>query len=416
MKRFLSILLVLLLILSFSGCSGSETPEPSATIDPGAEILAQRRDQAESYMRQMATVLWRATEDITYTNNSKSTDPLVDSLTDLTVIKAGRLYRGIPYTHSASNTAALLEYAGEPDEKGIYTVSGLTWQSLNGDYTTARIGNDCSSAVGLSWGILGNSLTQVSKTKYMTEDYGYIPVGEYQTNADYHPYTVDVAVANGMNVMCNAYALLQKADGVVKRNASDTNGHAMMIVSNEVFYNGGSVDPIRSYVTVLEQTSGRIESQDKVYSEELGEDVYRIYIVDKKYTYNDLFTAGYLPITCKELIDPSPVAEPGVTDSENQHSLENLFKGKLTATRFISAVSVIITDSSGAVIQQCSASPTSRYEMYHFDMETFITERPEALRGSLDLDALTSGSYSCKVVCRLITDDEITLRDFQFKK
>ena len=364
----------------------------------------------------MATVLWRASEDITYTNSSKSVDPLVDSLNNLTVIKAGRLYRGIPYTHAGSDTAALLEYAGEPDEKGIYTVAGLPWQALNGDYTNARIGNDCSSAVGLSWGSLGNSLKQISKTKNLTENYGYLPVGEYKTNSEAHPYTVDVATANGINIMCKAYAQLQKADAVVNRNATDTNGHTMMIVTNEVVYNNSSVDPNRSYVTVLEQTSGRIEKEHSKFNEALGEEVYLVYVLDKKYTYNDLFTAGYLPITCKELIDPSPVAEPGVSDSESQHTLDNLLKGKLTATRFISAVAITVYDATGTVVQQCSASPVSRYEPYTFNMESFSTEPPEVLRGSLGLESLPAGEYTCKVTCRLITGDEFTVRDFTFTK
>lgn len=418
MKRFLCALLAVLLLMGLAACNQPAPPETTAAAtESGEEILAQRRDQAEAYMRQMATVLWRASEDITYSNGSKSVDPLVDSLSNLTVIKAGRLYRGIPYTHAGSDTAALLEYAGEPDANGIYTVSGLSWQALNGDYTNARIGNDCSSAVGLSWGILGNSLKRIAKTKNLTENYGYLPVGEYMTNKEAHPYTVDVTVANGIHVMSKAYAQLQKADGVVKRNVTDTNGHTMMIVTNEVVYgSNGDIDPIRSHVTVLEQTSGRIENQQFRYNEELGEDVYLVYIIDKKYTYNDLFASGYLPITCKELIDPAPVEAPGVSDTEPQPTLENLFKGRLTANRFISAVSVTISDADGAVVQKCSASPVSRYEPYIFDMECFSTELPEVLRGSLDLEALSSGSYHCTVHCRLITGDEFLVRDFDFTK
>lgn len=417
MKRLLSILLVLFTLMGFAACTHPNPQETTAPTQASQEILSARRDQAEAYMRQMATVLWRASEDITYSNSSKSVDPLMDSLNNLTVIKAGRLYRGIPYTHAGSDTAALLEYAGEPDEKGIYTISGLPWQALNADYSSARIGNDCSSAVGLSWGILGNSLKRISKTKNLTENYGYIPVGEYKTNAEAHPYTVDVVVANGMNIMSKAYSQLQKADAVVNRNATDTNGHTMMIVTNETVYgSNGDIDPIRSHVTVLEQTSGRIEKQKCSYSEELGEDVYLVYYIDKKYTYNDLFTSGYLPVTCKELIDPSPVAEPSVSDSESQPTLENLFKGKLTATRFISAVAVTVSDSAGTVVQHCSASPTSRYEPYDFDMETFSTERPEVLRGSLDPESLPAGDYTCKVTCRLVNGDEFTVRDFTFTK
>lgn len=74
-------------------------------------------------------------------------------------IKAGRLYQEPPYSHAGGDAAAFLEYAGEPDKNGIYTVSGLTWHPLNGGRSNARVGNVCASAVGLCWGLLGNSLS-----------------------------------------------------------------------------------------------------------------------------------------------------------------------------------------------------------------------------------------------------------------
>ena len=64
MKRIIAFFLAVLLLFTFIGCSNH-----SQTEDNSAEILSQRRDQVESYMRSMATVLWRATEDIIYSNS-----------------------------------------------------------------------------------------------------------------------------------------------------------------------------------------------------------------------------------------------------------------------------------------------------------------------------------------------------------
>ena len=408
MKRILALSLIIALIFGFAGCN--EMPDTDAQNE---QILAERRDIVESYMRKMATVLWRATEDIVYSNSSKNTDPTTN-MDDLTYIRAGRLYQGLPYSHAAGGPNAFLEYAGEPDENGIYPISGLTWHSLNGSNSTARIGNDCASAVGLSWGQLGNSLVQDSNTKYMTTTYGYLRVGEYESNDDAHTYTYPVCEANGFEVMAAAYSKLQKADAVVRRNAADNNGHAMLVVSVYVDHTeDGAISGATSYITVLEQTSGTIENESCSYNSELGENVYKTYLIDKKYTFFDLFSAGYLPITCKELIDPSPVVEESVTDSLTSYSIENLFSGTLTSTRFMESVTIQICDASGALIQSSTASPTNR-KLYTFNMDVFETDRPEVLRGKIELTSLADGTYTCKVICNLITGTAFDVRNFSF--
>ncbi len=409
MKRIVSLFLVFLIL--FSGCAKDRSAEIEAQ---NAQILAQRRDRAESYMRNMGTLLWRATEDITYSNNSKCNDPTLPGTKDLIYIKAGRLYRGLPYSHAAGGPNAFLEFAGEQDEKDVYSICGLTWHPLTGSSTTARVGNDCASAVGLSWGILGNSLKQDSSTKYMTTDYGYLRVGEYTSNSDAHTYTVPVCEENGYDVMAAAYAQLQKADGVVRRNKADNNGHAMMVVEVHVEYtDSGAISGAASYITVLEQTSGHIEQERFTYDAELGENVYTTYLIDNKYTFFDLFSLGYLPITCKELIDPSPVEDAAVTDTLEAHAIDNLMEGTLMSTRFMESVTIEIHDASDNVVQKCTASPINR-QLYTFDMENFKTERPEVLRGNIDTAALVAGTYQAKLICRLITGDEITVRHFSF--
>ena len=409
MKRFICILLALLMLLGLTACGSTAVQSQR-----DSEILAERRDQAESFMRQMATVLWRAEEDITY-SNSQSDAPTGIYVADPTYIVAGRLYRGLPYSHAASDTDAFLEFAGEPDDKGIYSISGLTWHSLHGKRGTPRIGNDCASAVGLAWGTLGNSLVKNGYTKELTEQNGYLRVGEYESPSDQYPPTFDICEQNGLWVMYNAYAQLQKADAVVMRNKADNNGHTMMIVTVEVVKTNGEIDGQKSYVTVLEQTSGYIEKQSFNYDETLGENVYQTYAIDKKYTFMDLYASGYLPITCKELIDPSPVVEPGVTDTITEHSYETIIDGALKATRFIGAVTVIISDANGDILQQCATNSPER-NLYDFDMQRFATDEPEVLRGSLDMTSLDSGTYHCKVICRLVSGDEFTVRDFDFTK
>ena len=53
-------------------------------------------------------------------------------------------------------------------------------------------------------------------------------------------------------------------------------------------------------------------------------------------------------------------------------------------------------------------------DAYTFDMQTFASEQPEVLRGKLDIGTLDEGTYQCTVKCRLVTGDELLVRDFSF--
>ena len=138
------------------------------TLSPEEQILAERRDAVVEYMRGLVTVLWRATADIEYVNHEGSSF----------VLKAGRVYRGMPYTNAAGTLASFLEYAQSRDEKGVYVISGITAESLNGAASLARLGNDCSSTVYTSWSQIGASV-KCTSTRYMCEKNGYIKVDHF---------------------------------------------------------------------------------------------------------------------------------------------------------------------------------------------------------------------------------------------
>ena len=402
-KRILSLVFVLLILASLCACAKELTPE---------EILSQRRDIAEAHMRSMATLLWRSDADITYSYSAANKDPNAEGAKSLVHIKAGRVYQGLPYTHAGAGTGAFLEYGGEADENGVYTISGLNWKPLNGDWrTTARIGNDCSSALNQSWAQIGNSLVSNRKTDLLCPDQGYLRVGEYEANPAKNEISIPVCEANGIEVMSEAYSHLQKADGVVKR--IEGNGHTMMVVTNHpVRDSSGKIDPEESYVTVIDQTTSYINKDEKYFHEQLGEDVYMFYRVDVKCTYARLFETGYLPITCKEFLDPSPVPEPAVTDTETAQAVNAMLSGNLNATRFIDFVTVTLTDEDGNIVQQITASG-NRGNPYTFQMNTFVTDYPEVLNGTFDLNALPSGTYRYRVLCRLVTGDEFTVRNYE---
>ena len=425
-KRFLWSLLALFLSLCFAGCTETATPTTVATtipeetkyafpleLTPEEEaVLQQRRDIAESYVRESLTLLWRSSEPLVYGLAERDNGTVL-------YLAPGNLYKGLPYAYGCGTKTAFLEYAGEPDEHGVYTISGLSATAL--DYGTygARVGNDCSSVVTNAWSLIGTSFTTCMSST-MFEDFGAIPVGEYDFCVPISPETgriTDtsiVATQNGKQTMFAAYAQLQKADAVFRQSSGGSN-HTMMIVDVHVEYADGLIDGDKSYVTVLEQTRSNFTKGVTEIHPELNELVYVIGGVDKVYKFNSLFNSAYLPVTIKELRDPSPVEDPWVKDSETDLNIDKLFVGIISSNMFIDTVEISILDENGQMVQSVAGRARRRYNK-EFELERFMTELPGSMKGSIDLETLKSGNYRCTLTARLTSGQEFIVRDFTFSK
>ncbi|MBQ9838286.1 MAG: hypothetical protein IJO56_02140 [Oscillospiraceae bacterium] len=422
-KRLLSFALALGLIGSLIGCgqgqedstpSTAETTEPTSFMDreltaEEQAILQERRDIAEAYMRESLSVLWKTDKNIIYGLATR------DNGLKLYLIE-GRIYQGVPYAYAVGTQDSFLEYAGEPDKNGVYTISGLEDTAVNYESYGARVGNDCSGVLTNAWSQIGTSFT-TSMSGTMHEDYGVIPVGDYNFNPTISPETnritdtAPVTTGNGPLTMYKAYAQLQKADCVF-RQAPGGGNHSMMIVDVNVVYQGDMVDGTKSTVTVLEQ-SRRNQNQQKRYDHpELGE-VFLIGCIDEVYTFAELYGDTYLPVTIREFHDPSPVDEPWIKDSLENPSKDNLFTGNITSNWYIDCVTVTIADEAGKTVQEVTGRARRRFNK-DFDMTRFVTENPGACKGSVDLSKLSAGNYKCTVTARLTTGEKITARTFDF--
>ena len=373
-------------------------------------VIQARRDTVEAYMRSMATFLWTATEDVTYCFSRDTDDPSIAASSKLIHIKAGRTYMGLPYAYSATTLESFLDYTSEPDENGVYPVSGLTYQILSGLSSQTRMGNDCSSSVATSWSQIGASVYATTSSGYVPR-YGIVNIGDYIPEESYGSTGTAVVIEkNGAEVMYESYALLQKADALVRYKSA--NNHTMLVVSVKVVRNAdGSINPTSSYATVLEQTSTNVTKERTKTVDGVGT-VYEIYGVDKKYTFEYLVNNTYIPVTCMELVDAAPIEDPVVTDSVDVPTADNLFTGTITSTRFVDCVTITITDQDGKVVQQ-AAQNAYRSRQREFRMEEFITGLPKNWsRGIVDLDTLPVGEYHCDVVCRLTTGATYTVRSF----
>ena len=422
MKRYLSCVIALLLCLSLVACGKTPTETETPTTEPVevAEdpVLTARREQVLEKMRRMQTIYWQVEEPIKYTKNNDSVGIESDPTNEIMILQPGRIYRGIPYTHASGSEEAFLDYAVSQDERGVYTIAGLETSDLSGNDGRStvyfpRVGNDCADAVFWSWATVANSI-DFTMSYYMTEAHGCIPVGEYKTSYDEYVDTTALCEENGLEVMCEAYSQLRPGDAVVKGREG---GHAMMVSDICVVRNAdGTIDSMNSYIKVVHQTSGDLFGGKTVYDETLQTDVYFCGGVDDTSYFYKLFSKGYLPITIKELIDPTPLEEPKAEMTNTEPSLETLYAGNVRSPYRIALVRISITDANGEEVQTVTCYGREA-EMYDFVMERFTWETEQSsLKGGLDLEALPAGSYTVTYTCTIATEQTFTIGSFTFNK
>ncbi|MBQ6698732.1 MAG: S-layer homology domain-containing protein [Oscillospiraceae bacterium] len=378
----------------------------------GEEILAERRAKAYDYMFKSTSLLWSPTEDILYTTQ-KDVKPEEAKENVQFTLHADRIYHGTPYSYAGGTSEAFLDYAIEQDENGVYLIDGLTWENISGGSGNGRIGNDCSSVLLHAYGQLGETYNATT-TAYLTEKYGFLPVGNYKTVYDKYVDTGDIIKENGEQVIFRAYSRLKLADAIVERISNS--GHCRMVKEvKTVYLPDGTIDGEKSTMTLIDQAVGSYKREETYFNEKLGQDVYK---VGREETFNFATMASwkFIPITCRALIDPAPIAKPAITDTEKVFDKDAILKGTLTCNWMMDCVTLDIADAAGEAVQSATAY-VSRKKMYtSFDMQEFVTVNPALVRGSVDVNALEEGNYNCKVTVRLVTGEEITVRDFEFVK
>ena len=434
MKKLMCLFLVICML--FAGCANTaqgsqdaefdaQYPTVSETEPEGTEeeILAYRRDLAESEMRRMMSILWTPAEDITYSFLNNSAGIEEDEKTNpgyVVKLYAGKIYEGIPYAHGSSAGASFLDYATGVDENGVYTISGLGTEDLTGYGGTknnqcARMGTDCADTVFWAWAQFSTSIS-FKGTKYMTAPYGCIKVGDYEFSGQaYEGDSNDICDANGEQVMFSSYAQMQKGDAMVM-TVEGSSGHAIMNVSVHVERDEeGNIDGEKSYAIIIDQSSNDERKMKSYYNEDLGKDVFILQKRDLKRTFNKLFKQGYMPVTCKELISAEPAPQLEVKDSVSEPTQDNMFSGVVSSNYRIASVTITITDAKGKTVQTATAYG-QQDELYRFSLVRFHSPIEQTvMQGKIDLDALEKGKYHCNYTCRVATGKTVEFRSFDFE-
>ena len=351
MKRIIALLLALLTVLSFAGCSSEKTPAattpqrdesmpkkllasdvsslPIATDDM---TIAQRQDLILKFMELQVSFQWLTNQDIldwpaTYGGGKKT-------------IETKHVYGGIPYqskgfgnpyrwleyydetTGIMDMQTALAENGGYGEDAAITDVDELTNYKKYRSLMTFF--NQCTSSTSWSWGRVINSV-RFGDTMNITAYNGFIPVGGYtygfeHEGKQYTPEDIQIfgkdengaalgnpigydtknviadwIAANGENAMFDCYLQAKPGDCLVN------GGHAMMVKEVRLATNDdGTVNYGASMIIVNEQ----IEAWGK--KEKLGDKtLYNQGSKEGAYLLSTLQDKKYIPFTFPELQDPN---------------------------------------------------------------------------------------------------------------
>ena len=296
---------------------------------------ASNRDTVVNYHRAMATIKWTPQKNITYWSSTSK------------FFYAGTTYTGMPYTQY--NRQNLTTFKNNLNSKNVYT--GSATQS-------GYVGNDCSSSVLYAWRQVSSSISfGYTGNMFPGSGTGVLAVGSYKSNASTST-TKKITQDSGAGTMYNAYAQLQPGDAIVAR-VPNVVGHTRLISGVNVVRNAdGSVNGSSSYVTCIEQGGLSSSRHNTTWS------------VDIKYTFSNLYSTYYIPITCSELANEStkPATGPSQLKIESYNVPTSLALGKsfsiygnVTSNYTIKSVTVGIYNANGSAISERKTDCGSRY-------------------------------------------------------
>ena len=308
----------------------------------------------------------------------------------------GDVYGGLPYISWATGSPyRLMDYL-DPE-------TGVVDMENAGD-KPILFGNQCANGAYVGFARVINS-ARYGVTAAMVQSRGLLRLGEYT-----YPDTVEswskaygtphVLQENSINTMMESYALLKAGDAIVYWT---TAGHIVMIATDAVVVRkDGLIDPINSYVTIIDQSTKFVNYQHKD-----GDSCKVAETVDARWSFQKLYDSKYLPMTFAEWTGDDPIEETEVSFSHTGDTItiNQLFGSKVTTNYYLFDIYAHIYNSDG--IEVCKIA--RRYESTNtrelvFDEAAFATE----IWGSYkDLDP--KDGYTVKVVAQIGTGERPTV-------
>lgn len=266
----------------------------------------------------------------------------------------GKLYGGIPYINTASgNLYRILEYYD--DETGVLDTSFF-------HENPKLFGTACSGTASTAWQRVINSV-ESSWTHSMNMAHGFIPVGPYEYDysqkqiweknretgkRDYFYNAKKVCQANGEQVMYESYALTKPAD------CYSSNGHVRLSIEVPSIFRkeDGTIDGEKSFVMLAEQ--GLFTKGDH-HKRKTGDGTdYLIRGNDGgKFTFKELFDAGYLVHTFKEFLGLKKFTPSQIHLTEKEGSTDDTVLTDLVTCNYpISDLFIKVKNEKGEAVHE----------------------------------------------------------------
>jgi hypothetical protein len=160
---------------------------------------------------------------------------------------------------------------------------------------------------------------------------------------------------NGLSTMCESYAQLHLADGLVQYLGEA--GHVIMVSSEpHIEYAGGRIDPANSYITILEQSQAWTE-----YTGEMGDTAQVKVSIDKKVSFSKLFDDSYIPFTFAEFLGTKGIAETQCSINLSGERVEpaQLFSARVQSNFGISDIYVSLKNADDKEVYKLAVRATS---------------------------------------------------------
>lgn len=295
----------------FEGCLWRDNRNSDELL---TEESLQLREKSVEHIRKMATVKWTPDKDMVYRCSC-------GGVLHNQQFKAGTTYKGLPYSHKGGSYERFLACFREDGTLQPW-IKTEGWDGMD-----LYMGCDCSAAVYWAWSRVSPDITfRFTGNMIPAAKEGSIGVGPYDCSMD--DFTNGIIEANTPEAIYESYARLSKGDAVV--TILKSGGHTRMCAQNAVVYRNthGVIDKGQSYVVTIEQGDGLYPKHKENNSS---------WLVDWKYTFLELRSARYIPISTPVLqsgVSPQPEVTYEKTEGDG-----NLHSGRVVSNYRIISVS-----------------------------------------------------------------------------
>lgn len=355
MKKQISALLTVILLLFSSACAAPASAEPitlpptEPILDPSGYVVngvmkypdysfqedpsgLELRLKAVSAFEDLLSVRWSLSTEITYNKTGPVSNKTFHHDADVT-------YAGTIYSNASTGLFQFLEFYDF--ETGRINYPGDVEEFKE------TLGASCADA--MIWGVTAvcNSITGPYYPVSMVYKNGYLPVGDYTYDFNVSSYnllpTYKIVEENGAAVIIDAYTKVRPGDMFT----STPDNHGMMAISipTVIYAEDGSIDLENSYVMIQDQRGGQGTGFYEV--EEGGEVILYSGRTSAKFTFAKLLEKSYLPVTTAEFAGIKEYEVCTAAIDKKCKTVDELLSATVSSNYPLAVVNVIVADQFG---------------------------------------------------------------------